>query len=173
MLHRDDIEKRLLQLDEAAALMFDDDSLFRIVIVGGSALVLLEYIVRATHDVDALQSPLCLIELMSDYDIDRRVVSYESHFPYYYEDRLVPIDIPSRKIRYFSASLEDIVIAKLHAGRLQDYEDITSDTVLADMNWSLLEQLKNEVKESTLSINCESYKDFLTAYDNYVRGWHQ
>ena len=39
---KDDLLERLARLDEDADLMFDDDRRFRMVIVGGSALILLE-----------------------------------------------------------------------------------------------------------------------------------
>ena len=41
---KDELLKRLERLDEDADLLFDDDRRFRMVIVGGSALILLETI---------------------------------------------------------------------------------------------------------------------------------
>ena len=38
---REDLIERLKRLDEEASLRFDDSSRFRVVIVGGSALILL------------------------------------------------------------------------------------------------------------------------------------
>lgn len=43
---REDLIERLSRLDEDADLLFDDDRRFRMVIVGGSALILLETITR-------------------------------------------------------------------------------------------------------------------------------
>ena len=51
---KEDLMERLARLDEDADLLFDDDRRFRMIIVGGSALILLETITRATLDIDAL-----------------------------------------------------------------------------------------------------------------------
>jgi len=168
MLNRTDLLKRLDLLDEEAALLFDEDQRFRIILVGGSALVLLEYVIRSTHDIDALEAPRELAHIMRDYDIDLQVSAYVNNFPYNYEDRLVLLDIGGRRIHYFCLSLEDIVIAKLHGMRGPDIQDITNPTVLSAIDWKLLAQLKDEMRLSTLSEESESYRAFLYAYENYV-----
>lgn len=65
-LLRKDLLSRLDRLDEDASLMYDRDEQFKLVIVGGSALILLERITRATHDVDAISA---------SYEIIRQEVS--------------------------------------------------------------------------------------------------
>lgn len=54
MLGKDEIIKNLLLLDEEISLTFDNDDHYDIVIVGGSALVLIEKISRATMDIDTV-----------------------------------------------------------------------------------------------------------------------
>ena len=56
-MYRDDILKRMEGLDEEVDLVFDDlsnDFRFHIIIVGGGALVLRDYLVRSTDDIDLL-----------------------------------------------------------------------------------------------------------------------
>ena len=53
----DDLRKRLERLDEDADLMIDNDDRYQMVIVGGSAFILLGKLTRATHDIDALERP--------------------------------------------------------------------------------------------------------------------
>jgi hypothetical protein len=52
----DDLRKRLERLDEDADLMIDNNDRYQMVIVGGSAFILLGKLTRATHDIDALRT---------------------------------------------------------------------------------------------------------------------
>lgn len=46
--------RRLQALDEEVSLLYPDAERIHMVIVGGGALVLMEYLSRSTHDVDVL-----------------------------------------------------------------------------------------------------------------------
>ena len=109
---KEDLLERLARLDEDADLLFDDDSRFRMVIVGGSALILLETITRATHDIDALDVSPEIMGLLEKYDINTRVGTFINNFPYNYDERLVPVRLDGRRIDFYTASLEDIVILR-------------------------------------------------------------
>jgi hypothetical protein len=71
----DDLHKRLERLDEDADLMIDNDDRYQMVIVGGSAFILLGKLTRATHDIDALSVPKEL-----DCVLSRGNQQYFSHF---------------------------------------------------------------------------------------------
>ena len=165
-----DLIERLKRVDEDASLLYDDDRRFRMVIVGGGALILLETISRATQDIDVLDASVEIRGLLEKYDINCNVQTYINNFPYNYEDRLVPLSIESRKIDFFCASLEDIVIAKLHSIRPTDRQDILDPNVIRLLDWDLLERLakdKDEAKASAL--NDRNHTEFLIDYDEYVR----
>ncbi|MFA5536732.1 MAG: DUF6036 family nucleotidyltransferase [Bacillota bacterium] len=167
---RKDLLERLSRLDEDASLLFDGDERFHLVIVGGGALILLERISRATHDVDAISASRELLGLLEKYDINCRVQTYINNFPFNYEDRLVPLNINGRKIDFYTASLEDIVIAKLYSARAIDKKDVENKEVVDAINWNMLERLamgEDEAKASALNERC--YKDFKANYDDYVR----
>lgn len=169
-LIKNDLIQRLNRLDEDASLMFEDNKRFYMVIAGGSALILLGVITRMTHDIDALSVSKEIQELLDKYDINCRVQTYINNFPYKYEERLVPLRIGGRKIDFFAASLEDIIIAKLHSPRDTDLRDIESEAVINSVDWALLEKLaldENEARASAL--NERSYNEFKSHYDNYVR----
>lgn len=169
MLKQDMIE-RLLRLDEETDLLFDGEEQFRLVIVGGGALVLMECLSRATHDIDALNASGKIRGLLDKYDINCDVQTYMNNFPYNYEDRLIKLDIASRKIDFFTASLEDIVIAKLFSYRDSDIADVESETVLKRLDWVKLQALidnEDEIKGNALNERC--YQDFKYNYENYVR----
>jgi len=163
-----DLLDRFKRLDEDAHLLFDTDERFHLVIVGGSALILQQYISRATHDVDTISVSSKLFALLENYDIDSRVQAYINNFPYNYEDRLVLV-FSGRKIDFFAASLEDIVVAKLYSMRPTDKSDIESKEVLMHMDWDLLERLAVADDEARASaLNDRNYNDFKMSYDEYV-----
>ena len=168
---KDELFKRLIRLDEDADLMFDDDKRFSMVIVGGSALILLEVIARATSDIDALDVSTEIVELLERYDINVGVSTFINNFPYNHYDRLIELH-KGRKIDFYSASLEDIVIAKLYSGRDKDRQDITSKNVLEKLDWDILEELATSENEARASaLNEFRYNEFKSNYDEYVKRW--
>lgn len=168
--YKEELLDRLLRLDEEAELLFDDDRRFRMVIVGGSALILLETITRATHDVDALDVSPEIVNLLEKYDINTRVASFINNFPYNYDDRLVPIPLHSRRIDFYTASLEDVVIAKLYSSRPTDRQDIIDPAVLRAIDWKRLERLATAEDEAMASaLNEFRYREFRDTYEEYVR----
>ena len=164
----DDLIERLNRLDEDADLSFDTDERYHLVIAGGGALILQRYIMRATHDIDAIAVSTKLLALLEKYDINCRVQTYIHNFPYNFEDRMVPL-FQGRKIDFFTASIEDIVISKLYSVRPIDKSDIEADEVLKKLDWELLDKLaidENEAKASAL--NEENYAYLRAKYENYV-----
>lgn len=169
-MDREDILERLDKMDMEAFATIDDLNMYHLVIVGGSGLVLLGTINRATQDIDALDAAPAIQHLLEKYDANLRVSTYINHFPYNYEDRLQGLPVGGRKILFFTASLEDIVIAKLYSPRDIDRQDIISEEVLKNIDWDRLKHLaldEDEAKSSAL--NEHSYRNFLYAYNEYVR----
>ncbi len=161
--------ERLKRLDEDASLLYDDNNRFRLVIVGGGALILLEAIDRATLDIDALSISRELTPLLERYDINAQVAAYINNFPYNYEDRLHKLDIGSKKIDFYTASLEDIVIAKLCSYRDTDRQDVINPEVIKSLDWKLLEKLATDEDELKANISDRGYSEFLYNYEEYVR----
>ena len=164
-----ELEERLRRLDEDAYLTYGVGERLHLVIVGGSALILGSYIDKATHDLDALSASSALSMLLEKYDINSRVQTYINNFPYNYEDRLV-LFLKGRAIDFFTASLEDIVVAKLYSMRPVDKSDIEANEVVNNINWSLLEKLvfdEDEAKASAL--NDKNYMDLVANYKEYAR----
>ena len=95
---------------------------------------------------------------------------YSCNFAYNYESRLQKLPIDGQVIDFYTASLEDIVIAKLFSIRPQDREDIISPAVLARLDWEHLHQIAyapDEVMANVLSDR--SYRDFLYDFSEYER----
>ena len=154
----DDLRKRLERLDEDADLLIDNDDRYQMVIVGGSAFILLGKLTRATHDIDALSVPKELYGLLGKYDINTDVEAYIDNFPYNFQDRLQPLPFGGTKVQFYTPSLEDLVIA--------------SEAVRNSLDWNLLEHLATDEDELKASIlNDWRYRDFYIRYQEYVERW--
>ena len=169
-MNQKDILERLDKMDMEAFVTLDTPEMYQMIVVGGSGLVLLGVLNRATNDIDALEASPGIWHLLSRYDANLRVSTYINNFPYNFEDRLKRIPVGGRKIIFYTASLEDIVIAKLYSNRDTDRQDLISDTVLKNIDWEKLRHLAlddGEAKSSAL--NERNYLDFLYNYREYVR----
>lgn len=170
LLSYESLVHRLEELDEEASLRFDSAERLSLIIVGRSALVLMEYIARGTHDIDALEASRQLQDLLQDYDINMNVQTYINNFPYNYLDRVKPLPIKGKIIDFYTASLEDIVIAKLYSYRDKDYEDVCSPKVLQALDWDKLRFLATSDDEAKASaLNEYRYGEFLSRFEEYER----
>ena len=155
-----------------ADLMIDNDDRYQMVIVGGSAFILLGKLTRATHDIDALSVPKELYGLLGKYDINTDVEAYIDNFPYNFQDRLQPLPFGGTKVQFYTPSLEDLVIAKLCSFRDTDKADVESEAVRNSLDWNLLEHLATDEDELKASIlNDWRYRDFYIRYQEYVERW--
>lgn len=170
-LTRDDLVQRLLDFDEEMFLRYGETmqgERFHIVIVGGGALLLSGMIIRATHDMDAIDISPELRAFMEPYDINTHVSAHIDNFAPSYPDRIKMLDIRGRIIDFYTASLEDIVIAKLCAYRDHDIADITTPSVLNAIDWELLHRLATDEEELKATIlNEYRYDEFLFRYNEY------
>jgi len=169
MMIQGELIKRLLRLDEDVNLLFEDRERFRLIIVGGGALILQEYLPRATHDIDVVEAPPEIVDLLERYDINCHVMAYINNFPYNFEDRIISLALDTKKIDFFVASLEDIVVAKLYSVRSVDRHDIEMPELLKHLDWGKLHNLvinENEAKANAL--NERNYNDMLFNYTEYV-----
>ena len=166
-MYKDDILSRMKALDQHANLEFDDSARFHVIIVGGGALVLHEYITRSTTDIDVLEADRRLHSLLRLYDMNSDVNAHIFSFLYNYEDR-AQLVWSGEKIDYFTASLEDIVISKICGSRDRDLEDLIELSGYID--WNLLGELANDEDEMRLiSMSDRGYLDFKASYENFER----
>lgn len=165
---KQDIIDRLLKLDEEVSLAFDDsESYYEMVIVGGGALVLIDKLTRATQDIDTIMSPKELYPFLEKYDINTNVLAFMMNFAPDYYDRRIRIDIPTTKIHFYTASLEDIVIAKLFSERPKDKKDIMNPEIINTLDWNKLDEIINSEDFKDNILNEHQYKMFLYNYRDY------
>jgi hypothetical protein len=160
----DDLRNRLREFDRAVALLYPGRS-FRLVLVGGGAMVLLGCLARATSDLDALMFPPELLPLMEKYDLNGRVKAFEDQFAYNIEDRLVPLDVETTAVECCAASLEDIVASKLYSDRPTDVVDVRRPEVLAALDWDRLADVVADMEGSKLIER--RHREFLHNYAAY------
>ena len=127
--------------------------------------MLLGVLARPTDDIDAIRFPSELQPLMEQFGLSGRVIAYENHFPYDFEDRLVSVDFPYRAVRCYTASLEDVVVSKLYSNRDTDASDIREPDVLSTLDWKRLAKAVQEAEMSRLGDR--RYRDMLHNYEAY------
>lgn len=164
---KSDIIDRLLKLDEEISLTFDDDVYYEMILVGGGALVLIDKLTRATQDIDTIMPPKELKPFLEKYDINDHVMAYINNFAPDYYDRRIPLNISSKKIKFFTASLEDIVIAKLFSVRPKDKHDILDPIITKSIDWNKLDEIVNSEDFKDNMLNDHQYKMFLCDYRDY------
>ena len=166
-MNKKELLERLKQLDSDMALLDNSEDLYTCVIVGGSALVLMDKIYRSTHDIDSIASSEKILPLLDAYGINMNVKAYLTNIPEDYQDRLKPVAIETTKVKFFTVSTEDLVVSKLCAGRDKDIEDVEGKEVTEHLDWDLLDRLidevcygmLNEFDENLLRMRYKDYKE--------------
>ncbi len=163
-LGRRELEGRLVEFDRAVGLLYPGKT-FRLVLVGGGAMILLGCLARSTADLDVLHVQRELVSLMARYDMNCRVAAYLDHFAYNLEDRLVPLDLGTMAVECYSASLEDVVASKLHSERDSDAQDVRRPEVLEMLDWERLDEVVADMRQSKM--NDRRHGQFLHNYREY------
>lgn len=163
--NKEEIIEKLLKFDADMSLIDNSDTLYYCVIVGGSALVLTDKIYRSTYDIDSIESSDKIKPLLEAYNINMNVTAYSINFSEDYRDRIVPVDIPSKKVKFFTMSTEDLVVSKLCSNRTKDIEDIENKAVYKNLDWELTDRLIEDVCYGLL--NDYDVKMLKIRYNNY------
>lgn len=165
---KQEITERLLKLDEEVSLALDDtETYYEMVIVGGGALVLIDKLSRATQDIDAIMYPKELCPFLEKYDINNHVLAYMTNFAPDYYDRRIRIDIPTKKIHFYTASLEDIVISKLFSDRPKDKHDIMNTEIIKALDWNKMDEIINSEDFNDNILNDRLRNVFMYNYRDY------
>lgn len=172
-MYKQDLKNTLLGIDEEAGLEIGPrEEKPGIVLVGGSAFILNDVTNRSvTHDIDVFEADRCLCDIIARYpEVNGMAVAYCNQMPFNYEDRLIPLEIGARFIRYFTPSLEDLAVMKLYAYRPNDIVDLHSRAFVDRLDWDLLERLIFDEGEALASSPSErSYQEMVCAYRQYKR----
>lgn len=152
-MNKNQLIKNLLNFDREVDMLYGKSEMaFKCYIVGGGALVLTDYVSRATHDVDVLKAvPGDIVPLMEKYDMNMNVSAHLCSFADDCYLRAQKLDVGSRCVEFYTLSLEDLVASKLAAARDKDLEDISRPEIVANLNWKLLDEIIETAEEGILS----------------------
>jgi len=165
-LNKEELQKRLEQLDTDASLLFNDEGRYHVCIAGSGALILMDYTSRATSDIDVINATGALVDLFKKYQMNTHIAAHINSFLLDYEKR-VKLLWSGEKIDFFTVSLEDVVVSKLCAGRPSDLDDLKAVAVFVD--WEKLEALVSDEEESIpIRMSDRQNLDFEYAYKRYV-----
>lgn len=172
---RENVLQRLINIDSEIYHTYGSRHSFKFVVVGGSALILNFNSTRATPDIDVLDLNQDIINIASKYDMNCRVNAYVFNFPYNYEDRLVPVKGSDFKVcKFYTPSLEDLVVSKIAAFRNKDIEDLNSKYVLDKLDWKKLIKIVEIDKEFELSnISQNAIAQFMFNYNKYKKEYYK
>ena len=170
---KNELEKVLLKIDEEASLVLGDHApRCRVVVVGGSAMLLADLTARpTTHDVDVLEADRRLREILSNYNmVNSAVMAYADQIPYNYEDRLVSLELDTKIVDYFVPCPEDLAVMKLYAMRPNDVADLESEAFLAAIDWQRMDELVLGPDEAAGSaLVRRRYEEMADAYRSWAK----
>ena len=81
------------------------------------------------------------------------------------DERLVPLNLGTKVVECYAASVEDIVASKLYLNRPTDAADVHRPEVLAALNWDRLAEVVADMEGSKLIER--RHRQFLDNYDSY------
>lgn len=170
-MKRDELTDTLLGIDEEVALSRTATAAKSVVvIVGGAAFLLRDLTTRTvTHDIDVLQADSAVRHVLAEYpNVNGAVAAYADQIPYNFEDRLVPLKLPTQAVEYVTPSAEDLTVMKLYAQRPNDMQDIESAAQQGKLNWSLLDMLVFDPDEAAASsLSPRRYGEMVDAYKRF------
>lgn len=171
-MNKKELLDNLRDLDEELFFTCGQKRRFKVVIAGGSALMLQDLTPRpTTNDIDVFESTEEVRSIMSRYGFNARVSGLPQFVPYNFEDRLIPVTkIKGKCIDFWVLSPEDLVVMKLYRWSESDITDITNNAILEKLDWDLLEHLVYGRDEARLSIIAEtsiSYQEMIYRFEEY------
>lgn len=173
-MDRNELELRLLKADEEAAMICQNNKRIEVIIGGGSVLMINNLLPRQTLDIDTIGNPYGshqeLEEVFEKYDINPRMNTFALNLADNWENRIKKVNLSSNTkiLDFYTISIEDLVIMKLHSHRGKDANDIRIKEVIDAIDWSLLDSIIASGEANT-SFNEREYKEFLNRYNEYKR----
>lgn len=167
-----ELKERLINADSEVNMCYPNIPKLKVVIAGGSVLVINHLTTRQTIDIDVVNPPMSndgtLESIFRKYDINCRVHAYLDSLAENFEDRLVKTGWNTLKLDYYTISIEDLVIMKLHSPRKRDKNDIIDDKVVNKLDWDLLQKIIDD-GELNNNFNEAKYKEFIDRYNEYKK----
>ena len=172
----DYLKSVLLAVDEEAELELGcSGAPLEVVVVGGSALMLMELTNRdVTRDVDMVEFDSRLKGILARHpELNSRAFVHMRFLPDGWDERLVDLRLPTKVVKYYAPSVEDLAIMKLYSARDQDREDLNSAEFVKRIDWEKLDELAKDAKGADINlVSKREYNEMLHMYANY-RKWNR
>lgn len=149
-MNKHELFSRMVELDNIVSDLYPNMT-FECVIVGGGALLIKNIITRGTLDVDVLEVSKEVEELFAGFDFNTRVKAVLDCFPNNFEDRLEIVNLQTKSIRYYTPSIEDLIVSKLYAYRPKDIEDLKKIKESNQYDKKILDKVIIEANESAVA----------------------
>ena len=162
------IMSRFEQLDDDLLSISTGDRRIEIVIVGGSALMMLGIVgnERMTTDIDVLEAEKQIDMLLERYDMNQHVSTFLYRMPENWYERRQRIPFSGMVLDVYAPSNEDLAIMKLDAYREVDIGDLHEMVANGELD---LEKLQGIIQDDTeLRINYDDegeWETFLSRFD--------
>lgn len=163
-MNKHELFSRMVELDNIVSDLYPNMT-FECVIVGGGALLIKNIITRGTLDVDVLEVSKEVEELFAGFDFNTRVKAVLDCFPYNFEDRLEIVNLQTKSIRYYTPSIEDLIVSKLYAYRPKDIEDLKKIKESNQYDKKILDKVIIEANES--AVTKRRYLEMVALYQRF------
>jgi hypothetical protein len=163
-----EIKGSLCDLDDDLLARYGSTYQFDMTIVGSGALILLGVLPsnRGTTDIDVLEAPHEVIELLELYNMNTAVETFFYEYPQTWGKRRQRIDFESVCLNVFTMSLEDLTVLKLLAFRKRDQSDLKMILKSGQLSWNKLESLIDDPTELRVNLESEErWQEFLQCFD--------
>jgi hypothetical protein len=169
---KDGIIHRIIQLDNDLLALYGMTRRFEIILVGGSALVLLDLLSdeRFTTDIDVLETSNEIIPLLERYDMNLDVSTFIYKYPENWRERLQPIEYEDKVLDVYTLSNEDLAITKLLAWRRTDQTDLVNMLAAGSIDVGKLKNIINDITEICVNLDDEEWTALQNRIDNLLSG---
>ena len=156
------IISRLEQLDNDLLSILGDKKRVELIIVGGSALMLLGLVgdARMTTDIDILEAERQVESLLERYDMNQYVSTFRFRLPEKWPERRQRIPFSGITLEVFAPSNEDLAIMKLDAYREIDQCDLREMIQNNEIDLTKLQSII--IDDTELRINYDNESDWET-----------
>ena len=148
---------RFEQLDDDLLSLLGDDRRVEIVVVGGSALMMLELVgdARMTTDIDVIEADKQVEILLERYDMNQLVSTFRYRMPENWHERRQRIPFLGVVLDIYAPSNEDLAIMKLDSYREVDKSDIREMILNREIDFIKLQSIVDNDSEIRINYSDE------------------
>ncbi|MCL2889187.1 MAG: DUF6036 family nucleotidyltransferase [Eggerthellaceae bacterium] len=166
-LQKDSIFQCLTQLDDDLISLYGLSKRFEMVVIGGSALMLMDLVPneRFTTDIDILRVSQELESLLERYDMNTNAATYLYKYPLNWARRLQSVPFDGQVLDVYVLSNEDLAITKLLAWRAIDKKDLEAMRVSGCLDFGKLGAIFEDVAELRPNLDEEEWAALMCRYE--------